>query len=208
VPGAAARATRRPCPPRPAAGRTPRRPFFYISSSPWNLFDYLVAFQKLHRLPEGPILLRDWDFDRATVTSRGHEAHKARAIDSLVAFYPRLRFVLIGDSTQADALAYARAVERHPGRIAAVFVRQAPGAELGAEERAALAAIASAGVPLWTGSSYEVGEDFLRSIGFSAGGQTSRIVHTIDGSPAARPAVPAVGAEGSARAVDSPVTRP
>ena len=29
-------------------GPATRRPFFYVSSSPWNLFDYLVAFQKAH----------------------------------------------------------------------------------------------------------------------------------------------------------------
>lgn len=65
-----------------------RRPFFYVSSSPWNLFDYLVAFQKVHALPQGPILLRDWDLSRATFSSSGHQTHKARSIDSLIDFYP------------------------------------------------------------------------------------------------------------------------
>lgn len=157
-----------------------RRPFFYISSSPWNLFDYLVAFQKLHKLPQGPILLRDWDLSRATFGSSGHKAHKASAIDGLIEFYPGMRFALIGDNTQTDALAYAEVVTKHPGRIAAVFIRQAPGADLGAEEQAAFEAIRAAGVQLWTGSSYEIGEDFLVTLGFSAGGETTQIVHTIE----------------------------
>ena len=161
-----------------------RRPFFYISSSPWNLFDYLVAFQKLHKLPEGPILLRDWDFSRATFASSGHHAHKARSIDSLIDFYPEIRFALIGDNTQADALAYAEVVANHPGRIAAVFIRQAPGADVSTEEQAAFEAIRGAGVKLWTGSSYEIGADFLATLGFSAGGETTQIVETIEGAGA------------------------
>lgn len=164
-----------------------RRPFFYISSSPWNLFDYLIAFQKLHKLPQGPILLRDWDLNRATFGSSGHKSHKVHAIDGLIAFYPDMRFALIGDNTQADALAYAEMVAKHPGRIAAVFIRQAPGADLSAEEQAAFDAIRAAGVQLWTGSSYEVGEDFLATLGFTTGGETTQIVHAIEdaGTPAA-----------------------
>ena len=157
-----------------------RRPFFYVSSSPWNLFDYLVAFQKVHALPQGPILLRDWDFNRATFSSAGHKSHKAHVVESLIDFYPDLRFALIGDNTQADALAYAGVVAKHPGRIAAVFIRQAPGADVSAEEQAAFAAIRAAGVELWTGSSYEIGEDFLATLGFTAGGETTQIVHTIE----------------------------
>lgn len=171
-----------------------RRPFFYISSSPWNLFDYLVAFQKLHKLPQGPILLRDWDLNRATFASSGHHAHKARSIDSLIDFYPDVRFALIGDNTQADALAYAEVVAKHPGRIAAVFIRQAPGADVSAEEQAAFAAIRAAGVQLWTGNSYEIGADFLATLGFTAGGETTQIVQTIEeaGAPATQANAPAV----------------
>lgn len=177
-----------------------RRPFFYVSSSPWNLFDYLVAFQKLHKLPQGPILLRDWDLSRETFGSSGHKSHKARSIDGLLAFYPDMRFALIGDNTQADALAYAEVVARHAGRIAAVFIRHAPGADVSAEEQAAFDSIRAAGVSLWTGDSYAIGEDFLQSFGFTTGGETSKIVETIAkpdavaapadapaGSPAAAP---------------------
>lgn len=163
-----------------------RRPFFYVSSSPWNLFDYLVAFQKLHSLPQGPIFMRDWGFNRATLGSGGHGTHKASAIASLMEFYPAMRFVLIGDSTQADAMAFAEVVRDFPGRVAAVFIRHAPGADIGPEEEAALAAIRAAGVQLWSGGRYDVGEDFLATIGFTSGGETTQIVQAIEtaGTPA------------------------
>lgn len=169
-----------------AASPATRRPFFYVSSSPWNLFDYLVAFQKLHKLPQGPIFMRDWGFDRATLGSGGHGTHKATAIARLIRFYPDMRFALIGDSTQADAMAYAEVVRDFPGRIAAVFIRHAPGADIGPEEEAALAAIRAAGVPLWSGGRYDIGDDFLATIGFTSGGETTQIVQTIEtvGAPA------------------------
>jgi phosphatidate phosphatase APP1 len=159
-----------------------RRPFFYVSSSPWNLFDYLVTFQTLHKLPQGPILLRDWDLSRATISSAGHKSHKERSIHELIEFYPDMRFALIGDNTQADALAYAAMVVAHPGRIAAVFIRQAPGADVSPEEEAAFDAIRGAGVQLWTGTSYEIGAEFLGTLGFTAGGETTQIVETIQAS--------------------------
>jgi phosphatidate phosphatase APP1 len=164
-----------------------RRPFFYVSSSPWNLFDYLVAFQKAHSLPQGPLLLRNWGLNRATLGHGSHGAHKADAIRALTEFYPNLRFALIGDDTQADAIAYADAVRAHPGRIAAVFIRQAPGAGISGEEQQALDAIVAAGVPLWTGTQYEIGADFLATLGFTAGGETTQIVKTIEAAKTISP---------------------
>lgn len=168
-----------------------RRPFFYVSSSPWNLFDYLLAFKQAHGLPQGPMMLRDWGFDRATLGGKGHGRHKAAAVGKLVEFYEGMRFALIGDSTQADALAWAEAVQAHPDSIAGVFIRKAPGAAIGDEEQAALEAIDRAGVPLWIGENYDVEADFLRSLGFSDHGETQTVVEAARSDPAASPQVQA-----------------
>ncbi len=166
------------------------RPFFYVSSSPWNLFSYLVAFQKGRGLPLGPIMLRDWAFDRATLGSEGHGAHKRAAIDRICATYPEMRFALIGDDTQGDLPAYAAIVDDHPGRIVAVFIRTGAGEALASEEVAAKATIEAAGVPLWLGESYEIGQEFLKAAGLSRKGDTSRIVAVIE-----KPNEPALEAE-------------
>ena len=156
-----------------------RRPFFYVSSSPWNLFEYITAFQKLQKLPQGPLLLRNWALGNVAMDTSSHGSHKTEAIRRLTEFYPELRFALIGDDTQADASAYAEAVRAHPGRIVAVFIRRAPGAGLEQAEQAALASISAAGVPLWTGATFDVAGEFLDALGFTAGGDTERIVATI-----------------------------
>jgi phosphatidate phosphatase APP1 len=154
------------------------RPFFYVSSSPWNLFSYLVAFQQGRGLPLGPLLLRDWGLDRATFGGESHGAHKRAAIDALLAFYPETRFALIGDDTQGDLPAYADTVQANPGRIAAVFIRTGAGA-LSPEELAGRTMIEAAGVPLWLGDDYATGDDFLRANGISTEGETAQIVQTI-----------------------------
>jgi phosphatidate phosphatase APP1 len=159
------------------------RPFFYVSSSPWNLFAYLVAFQRTKGLPLGPLLLRDWGLNRTTFGSGSHGLHKSSAIDAILAFYPLLRFALIGDDTQDDLPAYARVIERHPGRVAAIFIRRTGGAPLTPDELAGQAAIEAAGVPFWMGDSYAVGRAFLDAAGFTPGGETEQIVRTVEHLP-------------------------
>ena len=78
------------------------RPFFYVSSSPWNLFSYLVTYIRGRGLPLGPIALRDWGLNRATFGSASHGAHKRAAIDGILATYPDMKFALIGDDSQGE----------------------------------------------------------------------------------------------------------
>lgn len=154
------------------------RPFFYVSSSPWNLFSYLVAFQQTRKLPLGPLMLRDWGANRATFASGSHGEHKRAAIVSLMDFYPEMRFALIGDDTQGDLPAYSEAVQKHPGRVAAVFIRTGSG-PLSPEEIAAKSMIEAASVPLWLGDDFGTGDAFLRAIGISTTGETAQIVKAV-----------------------------
>ena len=96
----------------------------------------------------------------------------------LLDFYPDMRFALIGDDTQADLVAFARIVMRRPERIAAIFIRKA-GEAHSPEETEAKADIVRAGVPLWLGSEYDVGQEFLDSIGLGHDHEAERIVETV-----------------------------
>lgn len=156
-----------------------KRPFFYVSSSPWNLFSYLVAFQKGRGLPLGPIMLRDWGFNRETLGSSSHGEHKRAAIDQILRTYPGTRFALIGDDTQGDLTAYGAIVADYPGRIAAVFIRTA-GEAFSTEEEVAKAVIESNGVPLWLGPDYATGKDFLRATGLASDRDATQIIEVIE----------------------------
>ncbi|MDI6908535.1 phosphatase domain-containing protein [Nocardioides sp.] len=93
-------------------------PFFYVSSSPWNLHAFLLAFLDHRDFPLGPLLLRD------LVGSREGRARKHDRIEEVLALHPGLRFVLIGDSGERDPQIYAEVVAAHPGRILAVYIRE------------------------------------------------------------------------------------
>jgi len=115
----------------------PDNPFFYVSSSPWNLYDLLDEFLRLHDIPAGPLLLRDLSIARPKTTlppgvtgsAAIHFAHKLHEIDDLLTTYPHLPFVLLGDSGQEDARIYREVVRRHPGRIRAIYIRDVQVAE-------------------------------------------------------------------------------
>ncbi len=107
-------------------GRNGKRnnPFFYVSSSPWNLYDLLEDFLDLNGIPPGPLLLRDMALrKKAAGDATAHHGHKLKEIDNLLLTYPTLPFVLIGDSGQEDANIYREVVRRHPGRILAIYIR-------------------------------------------------------------------------------------
>jgi phosphatidate phosphatase APP1 len=93
-------------------------PVFYVSSSPWNLHNFLVTFLQHREFPLGPILLRD-----LLGTREGREL-KAGRIEEVFDQHPDLPFVLIGDSGEKDAEIYADIVRRHPGRVLAVYIRE------------------------------------------------------------------------------------
>ena len=98
-------------------------PIFYLSSSPWNLFDVLAEFLDVQRVPRGPILLRDWDVSLDALGSSSLQGFKSRHLAELLALYPSLPFILVGDTSQHDPEIYAEAVRTHPGRVLAVYIR-------------------------------------------------------------------------------------
>jgi phosphatidate phosphatase APP1 len=98
-------------------------PLFYVSSSPWNLYDLLIEFFTLHNIPQGPIFLRDWGVSKHELLPTQHRGHKLVAIEQLLERYPDLPFILIGDSGQEDPEIYHEVVRRYPGRICAVYIR-------------------------------------------------------------------------------------
>lgn len=100
-----------------------RRPIFYVSGSPWNLYDMIERFMGLRDIPPGPLFLKDWGIDEHKFIKEDTHAYKLARISTLLEVYPDLRFVLIGDSGQHDPEIYADVVERWPDRIAAIYIR-------------------------------------------------------------------------------------
>jgi phosphatidate phosphatase APP1 len=98
-------------------------PVFYVSSSPWNIYDVIAEFMQLQNIPKGPLLLRDWDLSLSSLKSDRHFEHKGVAIRNVLQLYPDLKFVLIGDTSQHDPEIYRRIVAEFPSRIMAIYIR-------------------------------------------------------------------------------------
>lgn len=104
-------------------------PIFYVSSSEWNLYDFLVDFCEVRGIPKGPFLLQKYKANLWEVlrSGGGSHMHKVDKIRHLLEAYPELNFILIGDSGQKDAQLYAEVAREFPGRILAVYIRDVTG---------------------------------------------------------------------------------
>ncbi len=77
-------------------------PLFFVSGSTWNIYDLLVDFCKAHQIPLGPFFLKEFRLDKETFMLAETQEYKLNRIRLIMNFYPKLKFVLIGDSGQED----------------------------------------------------------------------------------------------------------
>ncbi len=99
-----------------------KNPVFYLSNSPWNLYEYLKLFLDYNKFPKGPILLRDLKtpFEAAI---KPEKPHKQKEITNILKTYPDLKFILIGDSGEHDASIYTDLAAQYSDRILAIYLR-------------------------------------------------------------------------------------
>lgn len=99
-------------------------PFFYVSSSEWNLYDYLQEFVQVQQLPPGVFLLnqiKQWQQLLKTGKTK-HQGKFARIVRVMEAF-PNQQFILLGDNSQHDPEIYHSIAAHFPGRIVAIYIR-------------------------------------------------------------------------------------
>lgn len=112
--------------------------FFYVSSSEWNLYEFILQLTRKHELPKAIIKLKKiktglGDF---LFTGRGGHDHKFHKIKDIISFYPDLEYVLLGDDSQQDPYLYQRISKIFPLNIIAVYIRQT-----GKQEKPKVAAV-------------------------------------------------------------------
>jgi phosphatidate phosphatase APP1 len=98
-------------------------PLFYVSSSPWNLYDFLMEFLEVHHIPKGPLMLRDIGLSRENLIAGSHFDHKLAQVEKIFSFFPEIPFVLIGDSGQHDPEIYLQVIKDYPGRVKMIYIR-------------------------------------------------------------------------------------
>ncbi|HJP59686.1 MAG TPA: phosphatase domain-containing protein [Gemmatimonadaceae bacterium] len=108
---------------RDGASGDEKNPIYYVSSSPWNIFDVIAEFMEIQKIPRGPLLLRDWDIGWGLLSSSRHLEHKATPIRNIMKLLPDMKFILIGDSSQHDPEIYRQIVAEFPERVKAIYIR-------------------------------------------------------------------------------------
>lgn len=94
----------------------------YVSNSPWQLYPVLRSYFSLAGLPPGSFHLKQYSgmlqgiFEPAAERKRG-------SLDRIMRDFPERKFILVGDSGEADLEVYTDVVLDNPGRVLGVFIR-------------------------------------------------------------------------------------
>lgn len=100
-------------------------PFFYVSSSEWNLYDYILTFCEKNDMPDGIYLLSQIKrFREVWKTGQNKHVTKFARIVRILEAFPEMKFVLLGDDTQEDPNIYMSLVQHFPKQICCVYLRR------------------------------------------------------------------------------------
>ena len=97
-------------------------PVFYVSKSPWNLYETFTEFFIINQLPKGPMQLRDFGlpYEQRPKSYRGH---KYESMAHILTTFPEKPFILIGDSGEKDIDLFLQLSEAFPGQIQGIYIR-------------------------------------------------------------------------------------
>ncbi|RAH57791.1 actin cytoskeleton organization protein App1 [Aspergillus piperis CBS 112811] len=94
----------------------------YVSNAPWQLYPLLERYFKLAGLPPGSFHLKQYSgmlqgiFEPTAERKRG-------SLEQILRDFPTRKFILVGDSGEADLEVYTDIVLANPGRILGIFIR-------------------------------------------------------------------------------------
>ncbi|OAA50322.1 actin patch protein [Metarhizium rileyi] len=94
----------------------------YCSNSPWQLFPVLASFFKIAGLPPGSLHLKQYSGMLQGIFEPVAERKKT-TLNRLVKDFPNRKFLLVGDSGEADLEVYTELALANPGRVLAIFIR-------------------------------------------------------------------------------------
>ncbi|KAJ5760377.1 hypothetical protein N7520_007533 [Penicillium odoratum] len=94
----------------------------YVSNAPWQLYPLLERYFKLAGLPPGSFHLKQYSgmlqgiFEPTAERKRGN-------LEQILRDFPERKFILVGDSGEADLEVYTDIALANPGRILGIFIR-------------------------------------------------------------------------------------
>ena len=99
--------------------------FHYVSSSPWQLYPPLRDFFEDVGLPNGSFHLRSFRLKDNSFFDlfKSSRETKPQVIETLLTTFPGRKFILIGDSGEADPEIYGDIARRHRDQVSAILIR-------------------------------------------------------------------------------------
>ncbi|EME50034.1 hypothetical protein DOTSEDRAFT_50175 [Dothistroma septosporum NZE10] len=94
----------------------------YVSNSPWQMYPVLTSYFKLANLPRGSFHLKQYSGMLQGIFEPVAERKKS-SLEKIMRDFPDRRFVLVGDSGEADLEVYTETALDNPGRVLGVFIR-------------------------------------------------------------------------------------
>lgn len=94
----------------------------YASNSPWQLYPVLKNYFKETGLPPGSIHLRHYTGIMQALFEPAAD-RKKDTVERVIRDFPKRKWLLVGDSGEADLEVYTEIVERYPDRVLAVLIR-------------------------------------------------------------------------------------
>ena len=140
-------------------------PVFYVTSSPWNLRDFILKVFELRAIPRGPLFMTDWGLDESKFLKAGHSTHKLEAIRHLLDFHAPLPAILVGDSGEKDPEIYAQVVREYPDRIEAVFIRDVSEKDRDRELAKMMAPMVKENIPFYLVATTDEAEERAKQLG-------------------------------------------
>lgn len=107
--------------------------FHYVSASPHQLYPVVNGFIQENKFPAGSLHLRHIKITEEVLRKGSSSArHKHKVIRDLLERFPARKFVLIGDSGEADPEIYGAIAKDYPLQVVAIFIRNVTGEEINA----------------------------------------------------------------------------
>ncbi|KAI1362224.1 hypothetical protein F5Y08DRAFT_312739 [Xylaria arbuscula] len=94
----------------------------YCSNSPWQLYPVLATYFKLAGMPHGSLHLKRYTGMLQGIFEPVAERKKG-TLEKIMHDFPERKFLLVGDSGEADLEVYTELAVANPGRIKGIFIR-------------------------------------------------------------------------------------
>jgi len=101
---------------------SPDKPLFFITGSPRQFHNAIQKFLDYHNFPKRTLITKKIHGKNPYALFAQHD-YKSEQIEKLIALYPQVKWILFGDSGEADREIYLRLAQKYPGQIQEIYIR-------------------------------------------------------------------------------------